>query len=295
MIDINGETCQGCGTCAAICPRYIPEMKEEGERKVARIQREREELCLTCGQCVSVCRSDSIRVQGFDPEGFSPVKPVDLNGDQLMSLIRHRRSVRRYKNRPVPREVLDQIVEAASLAPTGNGRQSVGLIIIDDPEKLKELSRRAFDFYEKADGMLKNPIARFFMKRKAGERMFGTLRDFVMPGMRWYIRWYREGRSDEIRRDCPALMLFNSSIKEPRADENCLLAATFAMLMAEALGVGNCYNGLLGPAINRVDSNREFVGLGPGREVFASLGLGYGKYKYRKSIPRKLEEVRYLE
>ena len=41
----------------------------------------------------------------------------------LIEIIRGRRSVRRYQDRPVPRELLEEIVEAARWAPSPHGRQ----------------------------------------------------------------------------------------------------------------------------------------------------------------------------
>jgi F420 biosynthesis protein FbiB-like protein len=41
----------------------------------------------------------------------------------LMEIIRGRRSVRRYQDRPVPRELIEEILEAARWAPSPHGRQ----------------------------------------------------------------------------------------------------------------------------------------------------------------------------
>ena len=121
-----------------------------------------------------------------------------------------------------------------------------------------------------------------------------NLQSFVMPGMRWYIKWYREGVSDEIRRDCPALMLFHTLIEEPMGEENCVIATTYATFMAQALSVGSCRNDLIPPICNRSREIRELIGLPDNREVYSSLTLGYSKYDYRRTIPHQVSEVRYL-
>ena len=292
---INHETCIGCGACGIICPRHIPETKKEGDKKVTSIHAERADLCMLCGQCAAVCPTDSVSVSGLAPEEFKPLEPLELDGDQLLRMFRQRRSVRRYKDQPVEREVLDRIIEAAHAAPTGAGKRSVGLVVVDNPERLKKLSDLAYGMYRKLGKALANPIARFFIKRKAGAAKLGTLENFVMPGMRWYLRWREEGKGDELSRDAPVLMVFHSPIMAPVADENCLIAATHALFMAQTLGVGGFFNGLFGPAINRDSEMRKILGLSTDREVYACLGLGYGKFKYRKTIPRRLAEVRYLD
>ena len=58
----------------------------------------------------------------------------DLN---LMDIIRGRRSVRRYQDRPVPRELLEEILEAARWAPSPHGRQPWRFVVLtrDTPKR----------------------------------------------------------------------------------------------------------------------------------------------------------------
>jgi nitroreductase len=56
-----------------------------------------------------------------------------------METIRNRRSIRKYADKEIPREVLLQVLEAARLAPSGANRQPFHLIVVIDPEKRKAL------------------------------------------------------------------------------------------------------------------------------------------------------------
>jgi nitroreductase len=133
----------------------------------------------------------------------------------------------------------------------------------------------------------------FFLRtRSAGVQRVRTLDRFVMPWMHWYIEWYRERRSNEILRDAPAVMLFHSAIDEPVAAENCLIAAFHAILMAEVIGIGTCFNDLIPPACNRSDEIRALLSIPVDWEVYASLTLGYPKYHFKRVPPRGLEGVR---
>jgi nitroreductase len=233
-------------------------------------------------------------VAGLDPEKFNEVRELEIDPDALLTLMAQRRSVRRYRDKPVPRDVLDRIVEAASRAPTGTSRRTTGVIVIDQPEALRALSKSVYEMYDKLDKALKNPIARFFVKRQAGPKKLSTLEGFVLPGTRWYSRWYKENKGDEIIRDCPALMLFHAPALEPVAEANCVIAAFHAIFMAEVLGVGTCFSDLIPPACNRMKEIRDMLGLPEDREVLASMTLGYAKYPFKRTIPRTLAEVRYL-
>jgi ferredoxin len=294
MIRIDQNTCKTCGICGQVCPRHVLETVEREKRKITQVSPERKELCMGCGHCAAVCPTESIRIEGMDSQGFMPLGDPGVGEEQMLSLMGQRRSMRRYKDQAVPREVLERILEASHRAPTGTSRRRTGVIIIDSKDKLKRFSELIFQLYEGLDKALRNPIGRFFVRRKAGARVMGTLQDFVMPGMRWYIRWYREGKSDEILRDCPALMLFHGPVSEPMVEQNCTIAAFHAILMAQVLGVGTCFNDLIPPACNRSPEIREFLGLPEDREVHSSVTLGYPRYRFLRTIPRRLAEVRYL-
>jgi nitroreductase len=89
-------------------------------------------------------------------------------------------------------------------------------------------------------------------------------------------------------------MLFHNPINEPVAAENCLIAAYHAILMAETIGIGTCFNDLIPPACNRSPEIRDLLTLPPDREVYASITLGYPKYQFKRVPPRLIKQARYL-
>lgn len=58
-----------------------------------------------------------------------------------MEVLLHRRSVRRYTNERVPREILGKILEAGTYAPTGGGRQKVRIVAVQNPEDVDTVKR----------------------------------------------------------------------------------------------------------------------------------------------------------
>jgi len=246
---------------------------------------------MKCGQCVAVCPSGAIVVEGLDPAGFEPVRDSGVSYENLSAFFKSRRSVRRYKKEPLPMEIIEKILHVAASAPTGTGSCSTGVIVVDSAEKLAEISSAAYEMYSSLDKALSNPIARFFISKKAGKKMVGTLETFVMPGFRWYRRWREEGAGDELMRDAPAVLLFTSPVNEPEGEMNCIIAAYQATLAAKTLGVGSCINGLLPPACNRSPAIRDIIKLSRDREVYACITLGFPKLGYKRTIPRKLAGV----
>jgi nitroreductase len=59
----------------------------------------------------------------------------------LIDLLRNRRSIRRYENRPVEKEKVDQLVEAVLRAPSSRGFNPWQFVVVTDPEMLEKLSR----------------------------------------------------------------------------------------------------------------------------------------------------------
>ncbi len=56
---------------------------------------------------------------------------------EMLTLLKTRRSVRKYLPRPVEEEKLDAILEAGTYAPTGRGMQSPVIVAVRDPETRK--------------------------------------------------------------------------------------------------------------------------------------------------------------
>ncbi len=54
--------------------------------------------------------------------------------EQLMALLRGRRSVRRFLDQPVDRELLTRVIEAASWAPSAGNRQDWLFSVVESPE-----------------------------------------------------------------------------------------------------------------------------------------------------------------
>ncbi len=294
-VQIDKTLCIACGICGQICPRHIPEIVKQKDEKYTQISPERIHLCMECGHCVAVCPNNAISLNGMFADDYEPLRTMDVDSNSLLTLMKQRRSVRKYKDKRVPREIINKLVDAAQTAPTGSGSTTTGVIIVDDPEKLARLSELSYDMYEGLIKAFKNPVARFFIKRKVGIEKYSTLKDFVLPGMHWYIKWYREGKSNEILRDSPAIMLFHAPKHEPVGAENCLIAAFHVIMMAQTLGIGTCFNDLVPPVCNRMPEIRQLLGLDPGRNVYASVTLGYPKYSFKKVPPRMLADVRYLD
>ncbi|MBS3825365.1 nitroreductase family protein, partial [Candidatus Bipolaricaulota bacterium] len=53
---------------------------------------------------------------------------------EVSEAIRSRRSIRKFQDRRVPRDVLEELVDYARLAPSGMNKQPLEFVIVDKPD-----------------------------------------------------------------------------------------------------------------------------------------------------------------
>ena len=63
---------------------------------------------------------------------------------QLTEVIEKRRSIRKFSDKPVSREILKELIKAAALAPTASNLQAWRFFVADDPKLVRPLRRRAY-------------------------------------------------------------------------------------------------------------------------------------------------------
>ncbi|GAC1568829.1 MAG: nitroreductase family protein [Ktedonobacteraceae bacterium] len=74
---------------------------------------------------------------------------LPIRTDTLATLIRSRRSVRQFQDRPVDRELIEEILEAARWAPSPHGRQPWRFVVLTRPELKTLLADRMGDTWQR--------------------------------------------------------------------------------------------------------------------------------------------------
>lgn len=72
--------------------------------------------------------------------------------NEVLENIKTRRSIRKFKQQPIEKEVLDKIIEAGTYAPSGKNKQSAIIIAITNKEildKLAEINRQVINLNKK--------------------------------------------------------------------------------------------------------------------------------------------------
>jgi hypothetical protein len=129
-------------------------------------------------------------------------------------------------------------------------------------------------------------LARPFIGRLAGDRYAS----FVGPVIDTYIQKDEEG-VDWLFHDAPLALYFYGSSDSDPADA--VIAATYAMLAGEALGLASCLLGFPGQVLGRHKSLRVKYGLPEKAQTGITISFGYPAVHYRRAIKRRFAQVQY--
>jgi coenzyme F420-0:L-glutamate ligase / coenzyme F420-1:gamma-L-glutamate ligase len=110
--------------------------------------------------------------------GHSSDARADLD---LAGIIRGRHSVRRYHERPVPRELIDQVLEAARWAPSPHGRQPWRFAVLTRPELRSRLADAMGDEWRRQLAMDGQDAATIELRRRKSHQRILRAPAIVVP------------------------------------------------------------------------------------------------------------------
>ncbi|MBC7230819.1 MAG: nitroreductase family protein [Actinobacteria bacterium] len=280
MIEIDRERCSGCNLCASVCiggPIYDgPEIRSGGRT-----------LCVECGHCYAICPEEAVRLTGFGdllPHALPEKPPVD--GPAMMSLLRGRRSGRMYREEPVSREHVREMIEAASLAPSAHNSHLTRAYVCYDEEVMARIRDRAIRYYRRLVRFFELPGFPFVWKLLGLDPEELEVLEHAFRSL-----WQSDKNDDILLYGTRTLLTFTAPRRNAMALGDAWIAAQNAVIYAEAIGVATCYNGFLIHAANHDRELRMLLGAGKGEKVVAVLNLGYPRRRFRRAAPRRIMDT----
>ncbi len=284
---IDYNKCKSCRICINVCPSKILDVNEN---KQTYFKEGRKHICLECGHCMAVCSTQAITVHSMTYEkDFELIPKNNINYTEFIDFLKTRRSVREFKNKPIEKEKLQQIIEAVSTAPYGAENDDISINIITDKTIIEKSLPLMSKFYDNLKKWFKNPLIRRIIKKKEGIETFNTIKNHLMPMVK--LDHYDLKNYNTITRDAPAILIFHSKPNAEEHTEDAHICNTIAMLTAHSLGLGSTIIGLIGPAVNKFPELKDLYKIPPENKVITSLILGYPKYKYLYSVKRNRQKV----
>lgn len=186
--------------------------------------------------------------------------------NEVLELIKKRRTTRAYKEEQIKDEELEAILEAGIWAPSGHNMQPWHFVVVQNKEIIDNLN------IDTKEVMKEFPMEEF--KKMANNEKFNIF--YNAPTV--------------------VLALYDEKGLTPVQD---ISAATQNILLAaESIGVGSCWNGLLSLGFNNeqmAEKYKKELNLPEGYKVNHAIVLGYAKTEILRGPARKENNISYIK
>lgn len=259
-IEIDREKCIKCGACVKDCITYSIELDSE---KFPKIAQEGENICIGCQHCLATCPTGAISFNDKNPLDASSVNYA--NPDDVLSLIKSRRSIRQYKAEEISQEDMDKLKAMLPYIPTGCNFNGLHFSFVE--------TRTAMDkIREYTNKKILKLISNKFTAKYAGK----------------FVRFKQafEAGEDIIFRNAPQMVIVSSHIHAPCANVDPIIALSYIELYAQSLGIGTCWCGFAQACFKILPKLSSMVDIPDGYKPVYAMLLGYPSARYyRTTLP----------
>lgn len=292
VVTIDENLCEGCGNCVKVCKDFTLHM--EGNK--AKVGKASVFGCIACAHCMAICPTGAVKVNGRELSSTDLItlpKKVEMTGyDAFLAMLLRRRSIREFKNKEVDQPLIDQILEAAVTAPMGLPPSDVNVLIFKGFDKNAEFAKD-YSEYLKGIRYMTSPIFLGLMRPFWGKENDEMFKGFINPLFKAYVDEMKNG-NNYINYDAPLAMYFYGTPYSDPADP--IIAATYAMLAGETLGLGTCMLGAIHPFIqngSKASAFRKKYGIRFKSREGLFVIFGHPAVKYHKAVKRTFASVGY--
>ena len=264
LLIVDQKKCKQDGLCAAECPMGI--IRFAGAGHYPELPIESEAMCIRCGHCVAVCPHGAL---DHAEVSLARCPEIDdklaISPAQTEQFLRSRRSVRQFKDKPVEKAVMQQLIGIARYAPTASNSQLVEWLVINDSQRLHTVAAQVIDWMR---SLLKDPKA---------------------PTMPYYpvlVKAWDAG-IDSVLRSAPCLVTAMAPGPASVRMIDLTLALSYLELAAPHYGLGTCWAGLLQGAMLANPALKQAVGIPQDYPFHFPLMIGYSKVRYYRLPERK--------
>ena len=283
---IDPAKCVKCGGCVEVCPSGV--YVQNAELQMPEITRS--SMCLACAQCMLRCPAEAILVPGFSYRQMHKFGRLPEK-EEVADLIRSRRSLRSFKNQPISRDVLEQVISLAATAPSGHNDQSTAYTVVQNPETLKLIEQYTTNVIEKLVKVMRNKFMKPIVKM-----MLGNQYDAMVESLPFFEFATKEERSSRpvMLHDAPALIVFHGEPNRLAADIGAQLCIQNASIALSGMGLGSMYSGFVTNAANRDKRLLKILKLPVNHRVFGVLAVGFPKTPFSKWVEKKAPMITWL-
>ena len=260
-IIIDHDKCIHCEACVRDCITYSLEQNKKGYIQIAEGGYER---CISCQHCFAICPVGAISFDNNSPENAH--ETYYGNPDDILNLIKSRRSIRQFNEEEVSKENLKKLKEMLPFIPTGCNYDSLHFSIVETRMAMNEIRKYV---NEKILKLISNK----FTARYAGK--FAKYKTAFEKG------------EDIIFRNAPQMIVVSSDIKAPCKNVDPIIALSYIELYAQSLGLGTCWCGFAQACFKILPKLSNMVQIPNGYKPVYVMLLGNPIVKYKRVIMPK--------
>ena len=286
IVDVN--SCTKCGACVDECSYFY------FESDTLHITKDADEHCIECGKCVAICPVNVITLKDYKNDVLIEVPTKDNlpSFETLGNLFQVRRSRRQFEKTPVPKEIIEKILNVAGrYSATAWNQQQVHFTVVQNRELLRKLSDEATKQVKNLIKTFEDPQGRKTLETAFSPSFIKTIEE-VVPAFKIYLKMINKG--EEVWRRDSEIIIIHSPKNALLPIENCALAACQIMLAAETLGLGTCSLGYITAFFNTMRPVAKIVKLPLKHIVGYTLAIGFPKAKYIRIPARKPLKVKWF-
>ncbi len=263
MIDfrIDEERCIQCGECAVDCPAGIIALDD-----YPKITNEAD--CIQCQHCLAVCPTAAVSILGKDPDGSTSLAGNLPEPARLATLIKGRRTVRRYKDADLASGLIDELLEVACHAPTGVNARGVLFTVVRQRSVMQKLREEV--------------MAHLAKQKEAGQLPEG----FVGQYLGYTLKAWQEEGKDIMFRGAPHLLITSAPKDCPCPVQDAHIALTTFQLMAQVRGVGTVWDGIFMMALGLLPEFAVRLGIPEDHTIGYAMAFGEPAVEYQRTVQR---------
>jgi nitroreductase/NAD-dependent dihydropyrimidine dehydrogenase PreA subunit len=291
------DKCTSCGLCLENCPFKCWEMDEKEIPKM-----KEQYACFSCFNCKVACPVDAISIVetyhadgGFFDYGYPPYKmplePQDAEGKaaewtEVEKTMMERRSVRNFKDDPVPEPLIRRVLEAGRFAPSAGNHQPWKFAVVTDKDLIRQLEETCHGMINMMHSAYMNDAMVMGLVQQLGEPTpAGVFDPRVQGGVGCIAR-----KELPAYLDAPVVIFVAVNDKAASSELQAGICGQNMNLAAQALGLGFCWSGF-GSMVENVPELKAMLGFDPPWRIATSIALGYPKFKQKGVVPREFRPV----
>ena len=263
-ITIDKKKCIKCGLCMSDCVAKCITLDDDGYPVL-----KYSDNCLGCQHCLAICPKGALTYNDRNP-----IVSDECKYDDILSLIKSRRSVRQYRSEELPEDVFVKLKAMFPYIPTGCNSHRLHFSIVEKKAVMETI------------------------REKVNKRILKILNNKVLAPLAKHFEVYRdafEKGEDIVFRDAPHMIVVSSPINAPCASQDAVIALSYTELYAQSLGLGTCWCGYAELCIKIFPELCDILEIPKGYAPIYAMLLGKPAVKYTRTTqpePYKISEIK---